>query len=169
MKHRKHILTTCVLLVLFVCVSAAPVYADGPPEPQTIGIGGKIFFGEGTRGGVTLRYWSESKFGFEAGVIHGNYLTSIPISGLYTLTHINTDSMYIRPYIGGGISIDRVSFPGYSDSTVGGQGFGGVEFTPRNSPKFSFGGNLGVYNIGSWGGFRHTDFMLGLHAHYYIR
>jgi len=174
MKHRKHILTSCVLLALFVCVSAAPVFADGPPEPQTFGIGGNFLIGINV-GGLTMRYWSESKLGLEAGVNFRSHWTAIPVSVLYTLSHIDTNSMYIRPYIGGGININRFSFRGrgYSESKIGGQGVGGVEFTPKNSPRFSFGGNLGIHNFGSYGygpyRVSSTHFMLGLHAHYYIR
>jgi hypothetical protein len=42
MKHRKHVLNASVLLALFVCVSAAPIYADSPPDwlKQRIGVGG---------------------------------------------------------------------------------------------------------------------------------
>ena len=109
MKHRKRLLKTCILLFLFICASAAPsIYAQDVPDSQKLGIGLKFLGGDGWSAvGVNARFWTESKLGFEAGWVtdgeSGGGVSArfhiIPVSVLYTLTHVDTDSMYIRPYV----------------------------------------------------------------------
>jgi hypothetical protein len=74
--------------------------------------------------------------------------------------------VYIRPYIGGGLNISRVSVReiNLSETKVGGQGFAGAEFTVKDFPKLSFGGDLGVHNFGYGSGF-----MLGVNILYYFK
>ena len=149
MKRRKYLLNTCVLLFLFVCASTAPaLYAqDGPPESQKLGVGFSTVYSDGGFFGFNVRSWTEDKLGWEAGyATRGSsyhYSTRdyswryhvIPVSVLYTLSHADYDSVYIRPYIGGGINIASFS-SGYdsawniegqraSATRIGGQGFGG--------------------------------------------
>jgi len=195
MKHRKYLLKTCVLLLLFVCASAAPsVYAqDGPPESQKFGVGFKVLAGNDvTAIGANARFWTESPLGFEVGwardsegisasadgisVDASAHIDVIPMSALYTLTHVNTESVYIRPYVGGGINIARGSFSagasGYGGSSsvsvsatkVGAQGFAGAEFTFKQIPKLSFGGDLGILRFGG-----NSGFAAGLQVHYYLK
>ena len=165
MKHRKYLLKTCVLLFLFVCASAATsVYAQGGPPgdiEQTVGVGLKVLARDGSIAGFNARYWSEQNFGFEGGLLLKSHWKTIPISGLYTLTHVDTDSMYIRPYVGGGINMNF--FEG-TDNKIGGQGFGGAEFTVKSFPKLSFGGDLGVHSFGHGSGF-----MVGINVLYYLK
>jgi hypothetical protein len=169
MKHRKHLLKTCVLAVLFVCAVFAPsVYAgDGPPESQSLGIGLATVHSGGGFFGFNVRSWTEDKLGWEVGwATRGHSYSSsiydygyswryhvIPGSVLYTLKHADYDSLYIRPYIGGGLNIVRYS-SGYdsrwniagehaSATRIGGQGFAGAEFTFKAIPKLGIGGDLG--------------------------
>ena len=158
MKYKKDILKTCVLLSFFTFVSAAATpsaFADGPPESQTIGVGLQTPLGGNTAVGVNARYWSERNFGFEGGFTAKGIFKSINIAGLYTFAHKDTDSMYIRPYVGAGILHGR-----WNDSQSVDAGFGntvdisfkanatgvsifpGAEFTFKSFPKLSFGGDL---------------------------
>lgn len=151
MKNKKYSSITCVLLVLFVCVSAASsAFAEGPPESQEFGVGLQALLASNSAPGVNARYWSESNFGVEGGLYAGGF-RGFNLSGLYTVTHKDTDSMYIRPYVGVGILHER-----WSDSgDLGGYGnynvkytatglniFPGAEFTVKSYPKLSFGGDL---------------------------
>jgi len=167
MKQMKYLLKVGVLLLLVGVFAATSVYAQS--DEQHIGIGGNVLVSSGNLGGFNIRYWTESKFGVEAGLNFRSNWMSIPISGLYTLAHIDTNSMYIRPYVGGGISMNRFSIFDHSETKIGGQGFGGVELTAKSMPQLSFGGNLGVHNFGKFFGIGNTDFKLGLHAHYYFK
>jgi len=186
MKHRKYLLKTCVLLFLFVCASAAPsVFAqDGPPESQKIGVGIRA---DGFVAAVdfNVRFWTESKFGFEAGYGQRYGWKEVPISALYTLAHINTDSVYIRPYVGGGISINSIP-SGYSCSgdwetgdiscgissatKIGGQGFGGVEFTFTAVPRLSLGVDVGHWRVPSgYKGLSFSETGIKFNVHYYLK
>jgi hypothetical protein len=188
MKQKKHLLKICVLLFLFVCASAAPgAFAqDDTQDAQKFGIGLKFLGGDGLNAvGFNARFWSESKLGFEAGWATdgegGGGVSSrfhiIPFSALYTLTHVNTNSMYIRPYLGGGINITRFTtniddylsdFLGedisLSETKVGGQGFFGAEFTFKSVPRLSFGGDVGLHRI-----FNDNGFRAGVQVHYYLK
>ena len=180
MQHRKHLLKICVLLSLFVSVFAAPfAFADGPPSDieQKFGVGLGVLAGNDvTYLGVNTRFWSGGNLGFEAGWLTDGESESrtmsgvraevsarvhlIPVSMLYTVWHVDTNSVYIRPYVGGGINIARlsskvtVSYQGESisesasDSGFGGQGFVGAEVTFKAVPRLSFGGDIGYYRFG---------------------
>ena len=183
---RKNLLILCSLLVLFACAYSAPAaYAQDAWESQHIGVGFKYLgvgedkdFKKGALNlyGVNARVWTESKFGFEGGWLtwgesekesYEGYsfelstrIHMIPVSVLYTVAHVDAGGMYIRPYVGGGININRISVSGsvkyqeqsfsntFSATKVGGQGFGGAEFTFKSLPQLSFGGDIGFHRIG---------------------
>jgi len=160
--------------------SAFPTYYDTGEvqDSQHFGIGFKYLGGDGLHlVGFNARFWTESKLGFEVG--WGTYSEDlyyvvsaranvIPVSVLYTLSHVETDSMYIRPYIGGGINFTSVSASayGYSDSKskIGGQGFGGAEFTFNSLPRLSFGGDIGFYRL-----YQSNKARVGFQVHYYLK
>ena len=184
----KHLSKICVLLVVFVLVSFAPsAFAEGPPESQKIGVGFATTHSGGNLIGLSFRSWTESPWGFEVGwttrgyKIPGNETYRwhvIPVSVLYTLTHYDVDSVYIRPYVGGGINFG--TFPTWECSVnnnytsygcerknatkIGGQGFGGAEFTFKGFPKLGLSADLGFSGIG--GG---NNFGFNFKAHYYLK
>ena len=134
MKHRKYILKTCVLLVLFACMSATSAFAAGPPESQKFGVGfsalsggGSYTYGvnnysSGTYVGINARSWTEGPLGFEFGYTtrgrSENWFGTgsgytwryhvLPINVLYTVPfNLDNDLLYLRPYAGGGLNITR--------------------------------------------------------------
>ena len=196
MKQRKYLSKICALLFL-TCVLVVPaVHAENAPPDgisQQFGVGFKVLAGNGlTAVGANARFWTESNLGFEVGWardgegVSGSadgvsvgvsaHLDVIPVSALYTLTHVDTESVYIRPYVGGGINIARLSASasasGYGESAsasasttkVGGQGFAGAEFTFKQVPKLSFGGDIGIHRFAGDSGF-----AVGFQVHYYLK
>jgi len=169
MNHSKYLSITGALLVLFICASTTPsIYALDTPEEQRFAVGGQIMFdSDGAFYGVNARLWTESQIGFEfgwgrhsesesvAGVKVDAKWDVIPVSALYSIMHYDAGSVYIRPYVGGGINIGRISASAsgygesYSDSEtkIGGQGFGGVEFTFTSAPRLSIGFDAGYYKV----------------------
>ena len=177
MKHRKHLLKICVLLSIFVCASLAPsAFAQGRPPSdieQKIGVGLKVLTSHGAVAGINARYWTDSNFGLEGGWMARGGWNVIPISALYTMSHFETNDLYIRPYVGGGLNLNRWSSArwysywgtrSYSESSIGGQGFVGVEFTARAFPRLSFGSDLGIHSFG-YG----NSFALGINVLYYVK
>lgn len=200
MKLGKHILTTCVLLLIFVCASAAPsLYAQDVPDKQKFGIGLKgIQVSGGTYLGVGARIWTESKLGFDfgwvtdgesasgSGISASARIHAIPASVLYTVTHVDVGSVYIRPYVGGGINISHLStnleldlppgvppaiadaikkeFDELTGTKAGGQGFFGAEFTITAVPRLSFLGEVGVHHIHG-----NRGWAAGFGVKYYLR
>ena len=198
MKQRKYLSKICALLFL-TCVLVVPaVHAENAPPDgisQQIGVGFKVLAGDafdGTAIGANARFWTESNFGFEVGWVRDSggvkgssegvsvgvsaHFDVIPVSALYTLTHVDTESVYIRPYVGAGFNIARlsasVSVSGYGESAsasdsatkVGGQGFAGAEFTFKQVPKLSFGGDIGIHRFAGDSGFA-VEFQV----HYYLK
>jgi len=186
MKHKNYFSKTCALLLFFVCAAAATsVYAQDVQDSQKIGIGVKA---AGIYGVVDFnaRFWTASKFGFEAGYGQRYGIKEIPVSALYTITHIDTDSVYIRPYVGGGIGIysypEGVSILGWSSNDwqkcivdgecdfssstkIGGQGFGGAEFTFKSFPRLSLGAEIGHWRVG-YGG---HETAARFNVHFYVK
>jgi len=149
------------------------------PVSQKFGVGFNVLFGGDTAFyGANARYWSKIKLGFDAGWMMDadscaetddsveNFSLKyrayvIPVSLLYAPVEVNAGGLYIRPYIGGGINIAhrRITTSGtpdvpnalFSETEIGGQGFGGAEFGFRAVPRLSFGGDVGGYGIfGAW-------------------
>ena len=183
-------LKTCVLAVLFVGVFAtSSLFAQTPfGIEQKAGIGFQLWNSGVNMFGVNARFWSENRVGFEAGWATNS--ESGRVSGynmevrthmfnpslLFTLAHVDTDYVYIRPYAGGGPNIiyrksnidERLTDYGkefFSIGTkVGGQGFGGAEVTFKAVPQLSVGGDLGVYRFQNQTG-RGLRFLV----HYYLK
>jgi len=188
---RKYLSTISVLLVLFVCASAAPsIFAqDGPPESQQIGVGMRA---DGFVSAVDFnaRIWTEMKLGFEIGFGKRHGWTEVPVSVLYTIAHIDTEPVYIRPYAGGGISYNRIPLgwgynanecvsdwqagrecePPTASTKIGGQGFVGAEFTFKAFPRLSVGTDIGHWRVPSgWQGHSFSETGIKLNIHYYLK
>ena len=176
MKQRKYFTKICAMLFLIVAFAATSVYAQGLP-PYDIQLHFAIGFQYLNAGmidgspGINARFWSDKNVGFDVGWARNSiegygYVSGsrvdisinndiIPASLLYTVYHGDTSVVYIRPYVGGGFNISRISasaeYAGSSgsgsDTKIGGQGFGGVEFTFKAVPRLSFGGDVGYYRI----------------------
>jgi len=186
MKYKKYFPKICTLLFLLICVSTATsVYAQDVQDSQKIGIGVKA---AGIYGVVDFnaRFWTASKFGFEAGYGQRYGIKEIPLSALYTITHIDTDSVYIRPYVGGGVGLYRYpegsSLLGWSandwakcindgecnvtgSTKISGQGFGGAEFTFKSAPRLSLGAEIGHWRVG-YGGY---ETAARFNIHFYVK
>jgi hypothetical protein len=137
--------------------------------PQTFGVGVKLG-GSSFGVGVNARYWSNKNVGFEVGYSHYSFGISsmdygydvsshqITPSLLFSFSRVNTPSLQLRPYVGGGINYSRYSFKSdfdeyydllginESSSKIGGQGFAGLELAFKKLPKLSFSGDLGYYS-----------------------
>ena len=190
MNQRKWLLKTCILPALFVCVFAASsLYAQAPfGIEQKVGVGLQLWNSDFTMYGANVRFWSENRLGFEVGWVTNGESGSVSgykmefrthminPSLLFTLAHVDTNNVYIRPYAGGGPNIIYRKSNRDDDLTdygkelfvigtkVGGQGFGGAEVTFKAVPQLSIGGDLGVYRFQNQTG-RGLRFLV----HYYLK
>lgn len=152
-------------------------------RPHQFGIGGQaggFSFGVGP----SIRYWSRETFGFQVGLSRygaGAFgdtfsLTQIAPSALFVFGDPDLNkSTQVRPYFGGGLNFIRASyrsgfgFAGAETSSVGFQGFVGVEAVFSGLPKVGVSGDIGYYSTGSFAGVTVGGFALGLSGHYYFK
>jgi len=175
MKQRKYFTKICAMLFLLGAFAATSVYAQGPPPydiQQHFAIGFQYIEPSGIKmPGVNARFWSDGNVGFDIGYGRKSddtlfrFISSgekiklnvdlINASLLYTVYHGDTSVVYIRPYVGGGAVISRISTDVEdrlydSDkekmrlgTKAGGQGFAGAEISFKAFPQLSIGGDAG--------------------------
>jgi hypothetical protein len=167
------------------------------PPPATIsithaiGVGGKVagMAGGTSEGfGASVRAWRRNRLGFQLEVARYSFtsdpspdrLTSIQIepSVLYLLRDVMTDYLWIRPYLGTGVHVRRLTMSSTttgtatstSDTGFGAQGFGGSELTFSGLPQFALSADLGYrWSRRPTGGFEHGGLGLTLSGHWYLR
>ena len=157
------------------------------PPTHIVGVGGLL--GGSTFGyGVTGRVWSKDRLGFQLRLSHSSVTidpspdrlssTQFAPSVLYSWPDKVTDSVWVRPYVGGGPNIHHQTLNlgllgaggTMSDTSFGFQSFGGGELTFPSVPRFAVSAELGYrwtqtpfagYDLGGMG--------VAVSAHWYVR
>jgi hypothetical protein len=150
-----------------------------------IGLGGRVG-GRTPSVGATGRVWSRSGVGVQFEMVHDartNALTAERVTSmqfapsvLYALPNTVSDYFWVRPYLGGGITIDRStlhvasSLTSSSDSSLGLQLFGGGEATFAGVPRFALSADLGYRKMPTgFAGFERGKIGFALSGHWFVR
>ena len=167
-------------------MNGGPADFGSQPTPKSNGISRVVGFG-GRMGGSTLgfggtvRGWTRKRIGVQVEASHYTItsavapgrVTSFEIapSLLFSLRDRIGDYVWLRPYVGGGASLQRASQDGFgSSSKTGVQAFGGGEFTFASAPRLAVSTDLG-YRWGNapYAGFELGDLRVGISAHWYMK
>lgn len=157
------------------------------PATHVVGVGGRL--GDSMMGfGASARAWGRNHLGFQLAVSRSTLTSTIvperlnamdiEPSVLWSLRDQVSDYVWLRPYVGSGVSVRRQSLslgiPGFGDSTtetgLGYQAFGGGEFTFAGLPRFALSADLGY----RWSrmpveGFDLGGFGMAVSGHWYIK
>jgi len=161
-----------------------------PPPTHVFGLGGQMTGASGaTPGyGFTSRIWSRSRLGVQLDLSQTTMTstlsperlrsTQFAPSAIYSLPDYVSDSLWLRPYFGGGAALSRSKLTSgtpevsaaVSESVFGLRGFGGAEFTIPNMPRFAISADLGY----QWSQQPFVGFDLGgvgfaLSGHWYVK
>lgn len=157
------------------------------PPTHMFGVGG-LMAGSTPAFGATTRLWSRSRFGVQVelsrssstAVDAATRMTALQFapSVVYFLADAVTEAVWVRPYVGGGVSYtrSRLSIPTIegssspAESEMGYRAHGGSEFTFPGVPKFAVSADLGYqprtipfpgYELGGLG--------FTIAAHWYVK
>jgi hypothetical protein len=166
--------------------NASPTQIAGQPAPtggaisRVMGFGGRMG-GSALGFGGSLRGWSKKRIGVQVEVSRYS-LTSVDAAGrvttlevapsvLYALPNRVGDYVWLRPYVGAGLNLQRATQPGFgSASKTGFQAFGGGEFTFASAPRLAVSTDLGYRRVPApYQGFDLGDMRLGISAHWYLK
>jgi opacity protein-like surface antigen len=158
--------------------------------PHTLGMGARINAltpGFGAGFGVTTRKWWHNAIGVQFEVLHsrlGNlvgpgHVTSLQFapSVMYSLPDVVANSLWVRPYAGGGMSFNRASIHSGdntlqnagSETRKGWQAFGGVETTFAAVPQVAWSAELGYRRLQTSAiGFEPKRLSIALAGHWYL-
>jgi hypothetical protein len=153
--------------------------------PHIVGLGAEMV-GPNVGVGATARAWPGKRLGLQFDVSRyalvdaPGRLTSIQFtpSLLYSLPDRVTDYLWVRPYLGGGPSLQRQTLNGgttgvgdpVSDNRFGFQAFGGGEVTFASVPRFALSADLGYHWLPtSFTGFQLSGLGLSVSGHWYVK
>ena len=155
------------------------------PPPHYIGIGGRVG-AAGMGAGLSARGWRhQDHLGFQLTFSHTDHLssfgtgelsaTSIEPSVLYAFKDRVGDYIWLRPFVGSGLSVRRQSvniggLVSATDTAFGVHSFAGTEFAVSAWPKFAVSTDLNY----RWAddeipGFDVSGVGLSIAAHWYIK
>jgi hypothetical protein len=157
------------------------------PPTHTIGVGGLVS-GSTFGFGAGARVWARkglgvqfdlSRYAMTNAALPGR-VTSVEFapSALYSLADRVNDYFWLRPYVGGGLTMYRQTFSdaampdvSVSDSAFGYRAFGGGELTFPNMPRFALSADFGYRwsNSTPFTGFEHSGFGFTLSGHWYVK
>jgi hypothetical protein len=150
------------------------------PRTHTFGVGG-LMSGATVGYGASGRAWSQGNLGLQVQVSR-SALTSDVTAGrvtavefapsvLYSLRDRVTDYVWLRPYVGGGVNLNRASQTGYGSSNkVGFQAFGGSEFTFASFPRVSLSADLTYRKTTTpFEGFEFGGLGFAVAGHWYVK
>jgi hypothetical protein len=155
------------------------------PPTHNVGFGARI--GAMREFGVTTRLWSFGKFGVQVQAMRWTEthddtpgrVTSVEFApgGIYMLRDYVSDSMWLRPYVGGALAIRRATFrlgpddpSSTSDNSVGYRAFGGTEITFPSVPRIAFSLDLGYLHADApFAGFDDGGMRVSFSAHWYLK
>lgn len=161
---------------------AAPVSLPS----HIIGLGGRL--GSHALGfAATGRAWSDGPLGVQVEIGRSTLSTltgpeqlssmQLAPSVIYSAPDVVTNAIWVRPYVGTGLSIYRSTLttltPGLSepaDTGLGFQAFGGAEFTWANLPQFAVSADLRKqWAPTPFSGFELGGFGFSMSAHWYVK
>jgi hypothetical protein len=174
--------------------ASTPASTDGAtaPPPQgyvrapahALGVGGRVG-GPGFGVGVAARGWSRERFGVQVELSRftpaddpwRQATVQLAPSVIYALPDRVSDYWWLRPYVGGGPSLQhRASgavLPGESDPLAGTrfgfQVFGGGEVTLSSLPRFALSADVGYRQQPSIAGVDSGGFGVVVSGHWYVR
>ena len=158
---------------------------DSTAISHVVGIGG--LFGSMSSFGATSRVWRDDRLGMQfaftrdamtssvaAGRVTSMQFEPAVVYGLFD--HVS-DYFWIRPYVGGGVSIrhqslqDAAPAPAETASTgVGVRVFGGGEITFAGAPRFALSADAGYRTLPTpFPGFEPSHFTVSLSGHWYVK
>ena len=161
-----------------------------PPPTHVFGLGGQMTGASGaTPGyGFTSRIWSRSRLGVQLDLSQTTMTstlsperlrsTQFAPSAIYSLPDYVSDSLWLRPYFGGGAALSRSKLTSgtpevsaaVSESVFGLRGFGGAEFTIPNMPRFAISADLGYqWSQQPFAGFDLGGVGFALSGHWYVK
>ena len=162
----------------------APVYAT---PKHVFGVGGRVAGPTFGGFGVSGRAW-HNQIGVQLGLSHssetnvigGERLTSMQVepSVLFSPRDHVSDYLWVRPYVGSGLSIHRHTLRSQttglpmlpSDNGVGFQAFGGGEFTMSGLPQFALGVDAGYrWTRTTMPGFDLDGMVISVSGHWYLK
>jgi hypothetical protein len=162
------------------------------PPTHVIGLGGRISgtTDDMTAGGFgfTSRLWSRSRLGLQMEVSRSRRTSETAVGRLtalqfapsliYSLPDHVSDFVWLRPYLGGGPSWNRLTLkedaPGNlalaNDNAMAVRAFGGAEFTLPAVPRFAISADAGyLWSQDTFPGFELSRFTLALSGHWYVK
>jgi hypothetical protein len=163
------------------------------PPTHVVGLGGRLSgtTDDMTAGGfgLTSRVWSRSRLGVQVDLSRSRRtsteapgrLTTLQFApnAIYSLPDRVGDSLWLRPYIGGGAALNRAtlkddplsSTPGVKDSSWQFRAFGGTELTLPAVARFAISADVGYvfWRQESFAGFEPSRVTFGLSGHWYVK
>jgi hypothetical protein len=157
------------------------------PPTHFMGFGGR-FSGSPERGfGITSRIWSRQRLGVQLDVSRSRlnnastpeHLSTIQFapSAVYSLRDHVSDYIWLRPYFGGGGTLNRSTLKSgtpdaasTSKSHFGLRVFGGSEFTFPSVPRFAISADLGyLWSETPFEGYKLGGFGVTAAGHWYVK
>lgn len=169
-----------------VVPSAATSNATYVAPAHFVGLGGRISDVSQTVGGGA-RVWSRAGLGVQFEMVRdaktnsttAERLTSLQFapSVLYALPNAVSDYVWLRPYLGGGPTIDHSTLRpanatevSSSDSSLGLRLFGGGEITFAGLPRFALSADVGYRKMqAGFVGFERRKIGFALSGHWFVR
>ena len=162
------------------------------PPTHILGLGGRISGStdDMTAGGFgfTSRIWSRSRLGIQAEVARGRRTSSTAPGRLTTLQFAPSliyslpdrvgDSLWLRPYVGAGMSWNKLTLrenaPGNlamaTDNALAFRGFGGAELTLPSVARFAISADAGyLWSQETFTGFELSRFTFSVSGHFYVK
>ncbi len=158
-----------------------------PPPTHVVGLGGQMS-GATPGFGFTSRIWSRSRLGVQLDLSRSTMTTTaspervrstqFAPSVIYSLRDYVSDSVWLRPYFGGGAAFTRSKLSSgtpevsasVSDSSLGFRGFGGAEVTIPNMPRFAISADLGYqWSKQPFAGFDLGGLGFSISGHWYVK
>jgi len=158
--------------------------ASGTPVTHLFGLGATV--GGSTFGyGASARAWRRNHVGVQLSFSHNRFTsttapgqiasTQIQPSVLYALSNRVSDYLWVRPYVGSGVTLFQQTLSGdtpgtTSDHGLGWQAFGGTEASFAAMPQFALSADVGYQRWRTaFAGFDPSGISLSLSAHWYVR
>jgi hypothetical protein len=158
------------------------------PQPtHVVGLGGKLM-GSTLGYGISGRAWTNGRFGVQfdlsrskmtnVGLPEQATMVQFAPSVLYSFGDRVSDYVWVRPYVGGGGSINRHTLrlgtadtdPSVNDNAFGFRAFGGGEFTFASMAKFTVSADLGYdWTTSPFFGYDFSGFGFAVSGHWYVK
>jgi opacity protein-like surface antigen len=158
-----------------------------PPPTHVVGLGGQMS-GATPGFGFTSRIWSRRRLGMQLDLSRSRLTSSaspervesteFAPSVIYALPDYMTDSIWLRPYFGGGAALTRSKWSAgtpevsaaVTESALGFRGFGGAEVTIPNLPRFAVSADVGYrWTEQPFAGFELGGLGFSISGHWYVK